>query len=1147
MTDVVGLRFVTEGEQQALRALEAYRRGLIGVGDIQEKHVVKINAAIQSELRTLEHAQKLRQRVHDEDMKRLATMVQMQERSSRQQEQTFMQEMRAFQVAQKLKQREAEATAAAQQRIAAEAQAWTAALNERLGVTGQRATELGATFTRLAEVQQRLAESARQWAAQLNERLGVTGQRATQAGASFEALDAKMRGAAQSYEQLRASMDPVVAAQQRYAEAERRVTEAVRLGIATREQGNTTLAAYRMRLTDLNRTALDADTIAGRLRNQFLATANSIAILDGPLGGIASRFSAFGVLIGRTGLLIGGALVSVAALGAVLNRGTRALVEWEAANARVNAILQTTGYQAGLTGEQIRHMTSQIALGTLETEQSVMQAAQRLLTFRDIAGDVFESVLRAAADMAALGFGTIESEAVKLAKALEDPAQALTSLSRAGIVFTRQQRQVIISLVESGRQAEAMERILSNVNARVGGAAEAAARDTLAGAFDTIGQAAGRAVREIAGTVLQVTGLDAAIRALASSVADFAGGPTPLDRQVAESRARLAQLRSDMVEAQRLLDDDPFVRAFGTAALGRGQRLPQGVQADIDAESRKLEVLEAQLRAQERLAAFARQSQMVRRDSQALDDLTTEVGLRRELIGLSEDEQRLQRTLAQLGLRNLDIDQRVQAHRDGLAAAGVEMRRIDASAETYRITLGRIAEVTARAMQTAEMERQARAFQSALTNLEQQNVLLDQQHYFMQQGLSAADARQRAEETLLITQSTILAQMDPTNSKLQEMADRIALAVGYSRDLKAQMDAIADAERRRAEIRDFIQNLEDEVQLLNIQLGLLRQGVSFTESQRRATIALHQARIAQLVTEGAITKELGKQLSMRLAQLAAEGETLQVDIEAFRPARGGGGGGAAQQVVTLQALQDELLREQAIRRELLGLMGEELRVREVYYDLVRRLGDEAVNYTEAQIMGTARLISEQMALNEAVERQRQLQEQVANTLTNLFMAATQGAESFKQALSGVLRQLAQVLANRAFMQIMGRFGLGFMAPLPKAANGMAFSGGNIIPFAKGGVVDSPTLFPMSHGRTGLMGEAGPEAVVPLRRGKDGKLGIGAEPQRVAVDVRVHMDENGNWKTNVARIADSRVSRAAPRIISQSVGATYAAASERKMR
>lgn len=56
------------------------------------------------------------------------------------------------------------------------------------------------------------------------------------------------------------------------------------------------------------------------------------------------------------------------------------------------------------------------------------------------------------------------------------------------------------------------------------------------------------------------------------------------------------------------------------------------------------------------------------------------------------------------------------------------------------------------------------------------------------------------------------------------------------------------------------------------------------------------------------------------------------------------------------------------------------------------------------------------------------------------------------------------------------------------ARGGVFSGGNVIPFARGGVVSQPMLFPMAQG-AGLMGEAGPEAVMPLRRGANGSLGV----------------------------------------------------------
>ena len=59
------------------------------------------------------------------------------------------------------------------------------------------------------------------------------------------------------------------------------------------------------------------------------------------------------------------------------------------------------------------------------------------------------------------------------------------------------------------------------------------------------------------------------------------------------------------------------------------------------------------------------------------------------------------------------------------------------------------------------------------------------------------------------------------------------------------------------------------------------------------------------------------------------------------------------------------------------------------------------------------------------------------------------------------------------------------------AKGNAFLGGSVVPFATGGIVTRPTFFPMSNGGTGLMGEAGAEAVMPLTRTSNGKLGVQA--------------------------------------------------------
>nr|WP_155044613.1 phage tail tape measure protein [Paracoccus shanxieyensis] len=104
-------------------------------------------------------------------------------------------------------------------------------------------------------------------------------------------------------------------------------------------------------------------------------------------------------------------------------------------------------------------------------------------------------------------------------------------------------------------------------------------------------------------------------------------------------------------------------------------------------------------------------------------------------------------------------------------------------------------------------------------------------------------------------------------------------------------------------------------------------------------------------------------------------------------------------------------------------------------------------------------------------------------------------------LSDALKGVARSMADTAFAVAMkpiqqalaGAISQGVTGLVSGAmpfANGGAFTQGRVMPFAKGGVVSAPTYFPM-RGATGLMGEAGPEAIMPLRRGADGKLGVAA--------------------------------------------------------
>ena len=132
--------------------------------------------------------------------------------------------------------------------------------------------------------------------------------------------------------------------------------------------------------------------------------------------------------------------------------------------------------------------------------------------------------------------------------------------------------------------------------------------------------------------------------------------------------------------------------------------------------------------------------------------------------------------------------------------------------------------------------------------------------------------------------------------------------------------------------------------------------------------------------------------------------------------------------------------------------------------------------------------------------------------------------------SGLGSLFGGLFSSGSQLQVAGDLagGAAFSTPFAK---GGTFSGGKVTPFARGGIVNGPTLFPMANG-AGLMGEAGPEAVVPLKRGKDGKLGIaggGGGGMVINIDAR-----GSNGDAAVEEAVERGIRRAAPALINASV-------------
>ena len=106
---------------------------------------------------------------------------------------------------------------------------------------------------------------------------------------------------------------------------------------------------------------------------------------------------------------------------------------------------------------------------------------------------------------------------------------------------------------------------------------------------------------------------------------------------------------------------------------------------------------------------------------------------------------------------------------------------------------------------------------------------------------------------------------------------------------------------------------------------------------------------------------------------------------------------------------------------------------------------------------------------------------------------TTGKANFREFAVSVLRDISRMIIQYAIFNavkgILNAFNpAAAAAPLVQAANGRVFAQNGIQAFARGGIVNRPTVFPFANG-IGLMGEAGPEAIMPLRRGRDGNLGV----------------------------------------------------------
>lgn len=325
------------------------------------------------------------------------------------------------------------------------------------------------------------------------------------------------------------------------------------------------------------------------------------------------------------------------------------------------------------------------------------------------------------------------------------------------------------------------------------------------------------------------------------------------------------------------------------------------------------------------------------------------------------------------------------------------------------------------------------------------------------------------------------------------------------------------------------------------------QDISRQASRLEATSTLVQQQIDEA------DRLLGMSFDEVLTQV---GETRAAGEARSSAGKSGGGGASSDKNVDAirREIQAILDRRNALEREqsLIGLsergqvkLTAAYEKQRIVEELLNKAREDGITLTPAQIEQAHALAGEIESLAvanydmkealeshaEAAKEAQKRQEDLAKSVTDVadrMLSAIQQADSFADALVNIGLEIAKLsiaglggqgplggLLGGVLSGIIGG-GAGFSVgggagssaffsggigggSLSFSAKGNAFKAGNIIPFARGGVVGGPTLFPMSNG-TGLMGEAGPEAVMPLKRGASGRLGVEGGSARVVIEL-----------------------------------------------
>ena len=292
-------------------------------------------------------------------------------------------------------------------------------------------------------------------------------------------------------------------------------------------------------------------------------------------------------------------------------------------------------------------------------------------------------------------------------------------------------------------------------------------------------------------------------------------------------------------------------------------------------------------------------------------------------------------------------------------------------------------------------------------------------------------------------------------------------------------DTIADAAAKMPKLGDAMAGYSDRIHAIN----------EAAKNQKRI--------IDDLITSMIADEQAKIRARKAAAELAREARKLNAAL-AGGDTKGGGGSGKGKTGGKLTPLQQFVIDSLAAQRAIEAIEPKLALLDEMFFS--GSLDDGVYEKLKDQLLGVgqaAKGVTEE-AKNLGDEISSSVVMNLTSSLGSFIDSIGEAKFSFQDFATSMLKDIAKmILQLKVLGPLMESIGSGGFGSLFSNARGGVMAGGSLLPMASGGIIRSPTVFPLANGGA-LAGEAGPEAIMPLRRDKAGRLGVGGSSTTVNI-------------------------------------------------